>query len=140
MALVRYNPLNELRNVNNLFGRFFNDPMFNLEQTQWQPAVDVVREDDKIVINAELPGVKKDDISIDVTENVLTLKGEKKYENEVNEENYYRKERMTGSFERSFTLPEGVTSDQINAEYHDGILKVEIPKAEKEEPKQIKIK
>ncbi|MCK5312597.1 MAG: Hsp20/alpha crystallin family protein [Desulfobacteraceae bacterium] len=144
MTLVRYNPLNEVSLFRNNFGRFFNDSFFNSpvfpdQQKEWKPVVDIIKKDGKVIVTAELPGVNKEDISIDVNEDVLTLKGERKYENENKETDYYRKERITGSFSRSFVLPSGVSTEEIDAEYKDGILKIEIPEVQKEEAKQITI-
>ncbi len=144
MTLVRYNPLNEVSLFRNGFGRFFNDSFFNdssdaNQKKEWQPVVDIIKKDNKVIVTAELPGINKEDISIDVNDDVLTLKGERKYENEVKEADFYRKERVSGSFSRSFVLPAGVSTEEINAEYKDGILTLEIPEAKKEEVKQITI-
>ncbi len=147
MTLIRYNPLNEVSLFRNNFGRFFNDSFCTNQlasqktdqEKEWQPVVDIIKKDKKVIVTAELPGINKEDISIDVNEDVLTLKGERKYENEVKDADYYRKERFSGSFSRSFALPAGVSTEEINAEYKDGILTIEIPEAEKEEVKQIKI-
>ncbi len=147
MTLIRYNPLNEISLFRNNFGRFFNDSFCTNQlasqktdqEKEWQPIVDIIKKDKKVVVTAELPGINKEDISIDVNEDVLTLKGERKYENKVKEADFYRKERFSGSFSRSFVLPAGVSTEDINAEYKDGILTIEIPEAEKEEVKQITI-
>jgi len=147
MTLVRYNPLNEVSLFRNNFGRFFNDSFFTGhtidqkagQKKEWQPVVDIIKKDKKVIVTAELPGISKEDISIDVNEEVLTLKGERKYENEVKEADFYRKERISGSFSRSFVLPAGVSTEEINAEYKDGILTIKIPEAQKEEVKQITI-
>jgi HSP20 family protein len=144
MTLVRYNPLNEVSFFRNNLGKFFNDsffdgPALNDQKKEWKPVVDIIKKDGKVIVAAELPGVNKENISIDVNEDVLTLKGERKYENEEKDTDYYRRERFSGSFSRSFVLPSGVSTEEINAEYKDGILKIEIPEAKKEEAKQITI-
>ena len=139
MTLVRYNPLNEVSLFRNNFGKFFNDSFYTDQKKEWQPVVDIIKKNGKVIVTAELPGINKENISIDVNEDVLTLKGERKYEKEEKEADYYRKERVTGSFSRSFVLPSGVSTEEIIAEYKDGILKVEIPEAKKEEAKQITI-
>ena len=144
MTLVRYNPLNEVSLFKNNFGKFFNDTFFNDsnfsdQKQEWKPVVDIIKKDGKLIVAAELPGVNKENISIDVNKDVLTLKGERKYENEEKEADYYRRERVSGSFSRSFVLPSGVSTEEINAEYKDGILKIEIPEVQKEEAKQITI-
>ncbi|MCF8044949.1 MAG: Hsp20/alpha crystallin family protein [Desulfarculaceae bacterium] len=140
MSLVRYNPMNEIHPFHNTLGRLFNEPFFTDERTNWQPAVDIQKKNGKMLINAELPGVNKDDISIDLDGNVLTLKGEKKDEKEVNEENVYRRESFRGTFQRSFTVNENVNPDDINAHFKDGVLKIEIPHTEEENRRQIEVK
>jgi HSP20 family protein len=105
----------------------------------WLPAVDMFDDDDKIVIKAELPGMDKKDISVDIENRVLTLSGERNYDNEVKEDNYYRRERAYGRFKRAFNLPADVDSDQIKADFKDGVLRVEIPKPEEQKPKQITV-
>ena len=105
----------------------------------WKPVVDIYDDGDKIVVKAELPGVDKKDIDIALKERVLTLKGDRSYENEVKEASYYRKERIYGHFHRSFFLPEDVDPDKIKADFKDGVLKVEIPKTEERRPKKITV-
>jgi len=92
------------------------------------------------VINTELPGVNKDDVSIDIKDNVLTIKGVRNYEQKVKEENYYRRERCYGKFHRAFTLPDAVDPGSIEASYKDGVLKIKIPKAVESSSKKIEIK
>jgi HSP20 family protein len=123
----------------------FNEPFFRsgdddeLSMGTWSPAVDMFDDDDKIVIKAELPGMDKKEISVDIDNRVLTLSGERNYDNEVKEENYYRRERSTGRFKRAFNLPADVDADQIKADFKDGVLRVEIPKPEEQKPKQITV-
>jgi HSP20 family protein len=124
----------------------FNEPFFRsgseddeLHMGSGLPAVDMFDDDDKIVIKAELPGMDKKDISVDIENRVLTLSGERNYDNEVKEDNYYRRERAYGRFKRAFNLPADVDSDQIKADFKDGVLKVEIPKPEEQKPKQITV-
>jgi HSP20 family protein len=105
----------------------------------WSPVVDVYDNGDNIVIKAELPGVDKKNIEIDLKDHVLTLKGERSYENEVKEENYYRKERAFGKFHRSFSLLADVDTEKIKADFSDGVLKIDIPKPEEKKPKQITV-
>ena len=146
MTLVRWNPRREMTVFENHFNRFLNEPFFrlertgeNLKQNGLNPEVDIYEENGKIVINADLPGIEKKDISIDLHDRVLTIKGERLAEAEVEGKNYYRQERVYGSFQRSFSLAEDVVSEQIEAEFKDGVLKIEIPKPVKEEPKKITI-
>jgi HSP20 family protein len=105
----------------------------------WAPVVDIYETDEKMVIKAELPGLKKEDIDIEVRDNTLTLKGERKFEKEIKQENYHRVERAYGSFQRSFTLPSTVKQEAIEATFKDGILEISLPKAEEAKPKQVKI-
>ena len=146
MNLVRWNPFNEMVDLRNRMNRLFGDsllPAFegreDLSLSRWNPAVDIYEDDDAIVIKAELPGIDKDNITIDVKGRVLTLKGERNSENEVKEENFYRRERVYGKFERAFTLPAGIDPETVKADFKDGVLKIDLPKPEEEKPKQITI-
>jgi len=119
MNLVRWNPWREMSTLQHRLNHVFNEPLFRsggeedeLRMGSWYPAVDMYDDDDKIVIKAELPGMDKKDISVDIENRVLTLSGERSYDNEVKEENYYRRERATGRFKRAFNLPADVDSDQ----------------------------
>jgi HSP20 family protein len=110
-----------------------------LSMWNWKPAVDIYDNDRNIVIKAELPGMEKKDIILQVNGRVLTLKGEHSSENEVKEDKYHRRERSYGKFERVFTLPLEVDPDKITADYKDGVLKIDIPKPEEQKPKQITV-
>jgi HSP20 family protein len=132
--------------LRNHFSNFFSDPFFPAETAGdeaspkvWHPAVDIFEKDDKLVIKAELPGMDKKDISLDLQNGVLTLRGERKYENEVQEENFYRKEMSRGTFVRTFALPAEVDAEQVTADFKDGILTVEVPAPETRKPKQITV-
>jgi len=107
--------------------------------SDWNPMVDIYDKDDHIVLQAELPGVDKEHIEIDVKDRVLTLKGERFLDNTVEEDNYFRRERSFGKFERRFTLPVNVNPEGIKAAFKDGLLKVEIPKPVDSKPKQITV-
>ncbi len=146
MELVKWRPVGNLcrthNRMNSLFDDFFYPAMGRAEDRRpwnWHPAVDIFDNDTNIVIKAELPGIDKKDIAIDVKDRVLTLKGERSSDNEVKDEHYYRRERTYGKFERSFTLPEHVKVDDIKADYKDGVLRVDIPKPETQQPKQITV-
>jgi HSP20 family protein len=146
MELIRWNPMKSLFNVPSRFDTLFDSFFFPTRADSgkegiwsWNPTVDVYETDTAIVVKAELPGVDKEQIRVDVEGRILTLKGERKSENEAKEENYYRRERTYGSFERSFTLPAEVDSDSIKAEYKDGVLKIEVPKPEEKKPKHITV-
>ena len=109
------------------------------QEAGWSPAVDIYENKDSLIIKAELPGIEQDKIDVSVQGDLLTIKGERKKESEVKEENYYRLERVSGSFQRSFTLPANVDATKISAAYKGGILELKVPKAEEAKPKQIKI-
>ena len=104
------------------------------------PAVDLFEEKDDIVVKAELPGMDKDNIEVNLTDNMLTIKGEKKKENEVKEEKYYRCERSYGSFVRNIEIPKAVHVDKVKASFKNGILEVRVPKTEEAKSKEIKVK
>jgi len=110
-----------------------------LSRWNWNPVVDIYDNDENIVIKAELPGIDKKNIAIDLKEGVLTLKGERSSDNEVKEEKYHRRERIFGKFERVFRLSADVNPEKIKAEYKDGILEIQIPKPEEQKPKQITV-
>jgi HSP20 family protein len=146
MELIRWNPMREMFNFRRQMNHWFDDafsPMVGddakLSLWDWHPIVDVYDNDENIVIKAELPGIDKKDINIDVKDNVLTLKGERSYDNEVKKDKYYRRERSFGRFERAFQLPVDVDPEKISADYKDGILKINIPKPEVQKPKQITV-
>jgi len=107
--------------------------------TPWAPAVDIFETEHQLVVKADLPDVNPQDLDIRVENNILTIRGEGKFENEVNEENYLRVERSYGSFSRSFSLANSVKSDAIKADYQNGVLTLSIPKREEAKPKQIKV-
>jgi HSP20 family protein len=146
MNLVRWNPWREMNTFQNRFNHLLADSFFQPSRSEddlslgtWHPVVDMYDEDDRIIIKAELPGMEKKDISVDVKDQVLTLRGERKYDHEVKEEKYYRRERAYGKFQRAFSLPADVDSENIKAEFKDGLLKIEVPKPEKQKPKEIAI-
>ena len=146
MNLVRWNPLGEMTAMLNRINRMLNTPYWpagrmddDTGMGRWNPAVDLYEKDDHFVIKAELPGVNKKNIAIDLKDRVLTLSGERSYENEVKEENYFRRERSYGKFQRGFTLPADVDSDKIKAEFNDGLLQIEVPKPEEQKPKKVTI-
>ncbi len=145
MELVRFNPWNDVWNMTNRFNRIFGSTFAPARTADedcdcvWRPAVDIYEEENGVALKAELPGIDKNDISIDVKDRVLTLSGERSAENETEEKNYYRRERTYGKFQRVFTLPEGISADDITADFKDGVLKVHIPKVAVEEPKKITI-
>jgi HSP20 family protein len=107
--------------------------------TPWAPAVDIYETEHELVVKADLPDVNPQDLDIHVENNLLTIRGERKFENKVNEENYLRIERSYGSFSRTFSLANSVNSEAIKADYQNGVLTLSIPKREEAKPKQIKV-
>jgi len=136
---------NELDRIRNEIDRIFEDP-FSLATPStgffegWTPNVDVYEDKDKITVKAELPGMRKEDIHINVTGNTLTISGERKHEERKKEGETFREERFFGRFQRSITLPTAVDTTKIQATYKDGVLTIECPKAEEAKPKQIEVK
>ena len=138
MAIIRWDPFREMTSLQSKVNRL-SDSLWSGRQESWVPAVDVFDRQDAVVLKAELPGMRVDDIQIEVDDNVLTLKGERVFEEKVDEERYFRVERRHGTFQRSLALPQGVKADEIQATYEDGVLVVTVPKAEVEKPKRIPV-
>jgi len=128
------------REMDDLLNRFFGEMPLAERAWEWMPSVDIAETDGNITVKAELPGMDAKDIDIDVTGDVLTLRGEKKTEEEKKEDRYYCRERHYGSFQRSFRLPAGVQSDKVDAEFKNGILSINIPKSKEGKQKKIDIK
>ncbi len=146
MELIRWTPQRNAWRMHNRMNRILDDffaPALGtndeLTVRNWNPSADVYEEDTHYVIKAELPGVDKKDIHVDVENNVLILKGERTEDKELKEENYFRREMASGKFQRSFALPEGVDADNIKADYNDGVIKITIPKPETKQPKIIAV-
>lgn len=144
MNIIRYNPTSLFDSA---FGRIFDDlwarpasEVSDAAPVLFAPRVEVREDKDAIVLTAELPGVDKDGISVQLDDGVLTLSGEKKQESEVKENGFYRSERVYGQFKRSFTVPEAVDPDKINAEFQNGVLKLTLAKKPEAAPKQISVK
>ena len=142
-----FDPWKDFGSLQERINRMFDDTIRTLyptdgeelEKGTWAPAVDIYETNDSFVVSADLPGLNKDEIQIDLKDNTLTLKGEKKFEEKVSKDNYIRVERAYGSFVRSFTLPQNVDPEKIKAKYKEGVLEVTIPKREEAKPKQIKV-
>ncbi len=139
MAIIRWDPFREMTQVQSQFSKLV-DQVWGGRQESWLPAVDVFDTKNAVVLKAELAGMDPAGIEIEVEDNVLTIKGERKFEEKVDDQRYYRVERRFGSFQRSLALPQGVKPDEISANYEDGILTVTVPKAEEEKPKRIAVK
>jgi len=117
----------------------YDRPGEEVARGMWSPAVDMFEKNDHLVIKAELPGMGKKDINLDLKDGVLTLRGERKHENEVQNENFYRREMSYGKFVRTFRLPSDVDPEKIKAEFQNGLLTIEVPKPEQHKPKQITV-
>ena len=146
MSIVRYDPFRDLRTlqeeVNRLFStnltRAFGDE--GIGRGAWAPSVDIYENKDQLVLEAELPGMKQDDFDLSIENNVITLRGERKFEKTEESDNYHRVERSYGSFTRSFTLPQTVSAEGATAEYSNGVLRVTLPKREETKARRIEVK
>jgi len=125
--------------MNRLFSDFFGRAFQEQNLTTWAPAVDIYEGEHELVVKADLPDIKPEELDIRVENNILTIRGERKFEKKVDEKNYLRVERAYGSFARSFSLANTVNTEAIKAEYKDGVLTLSIPKREEAKPKQIKV-
>ena len=125
--------------VNRLFGNVLESSAEESNLTTWAPAVDIYETEHELVVKADLPEVDPKELDIRVENNLLTIRGERKFEKKVNEDNYLRVERAYGSFSRSFSLANSVNSEAIKADYLNGVLTLTIPKREEAKPKQIKV-
>ena len=142
MAITRWDPFREVaalqNRVNSLF-RDFNDGESSLTTTNFIPAVDIYEDEKRIVLKLEVSGIPEKDLDVTVENNTLVVKGERKFEKEEKEENFHRIERRYGSFSRAFTLPTTVETENIDAKYENGVLKLELKKKPEAQPKQIKV-
>ena len=146
MAMVRFDPFREMATLQDRVNRIFADAYNRRGEDDlnargsWVPAVDIFETDaHELVLKVELPDVAKEDISLQVENNTLTISGQKKMEREVKEEQYHRIERAYGAFSRSFTLPPTVDPGHIGAEYKNGVLTVKLPRREEAKPRQIQV-
>ena len=148
MAIVRWwDPMRDLSSIQEKMNQLFEDTLSRtrgreegLGTGMWTPAVDIYETAESVVVKAELPGLAREQVGIEVKDGVLTLKGERKVEKEVKEENYHRVERAYGTFLRSFSLPASVDQEKISATLKDGVLEVRLGKREQAKPKQIQVK
>ena len=125
--------------INRIFGDGLGRTGEESNLTPWAPAVDIYETENELVVKADLPDVNPEDLDIRVENNILTIRGERKFEKNVHEDNYLRIERAYGSFSRSFSLASSVNSESIQADYHNGVLTLSLPKREEAKPKQIKV-
>jgi len=145
MAIERWEPYRDAvtvqRDLNRLLRGFFSPVLGEGEVSTrtWAPPVDIYEDGDNLVLKAELPGLSPEDVQIRVEDNTLYLKGERKFEKEVKEQNYHRIERSYGTFTRTFSLPNSIDADKVAASFKDGVLTLTMPKKEEAKPKTIKI-
>lgn len=148
MSLVKWNPMREMMNFQDRFFNSFPEGFFGrfnrlLENSapasHWHPVVDIYETDSAVVLRAELPGISKKDVHLEVRDHTLVLTGERQQEEEVKGEHYYRVERSYGSFCRAFGLPSAVEADKVKASMKDGVLEITLPKAEEAKSRMISI-
>ena len=126
--------------INRLFNEAFDRTSEEGNLTSWAPAVDIYETEHNLVVKADLPDIKPEELDIRVENNILTIRGERKFEKKVDDNNYLRVERAYGSFSRSFSLANSVNTEAIQADYQNGVLTLSIPKREEAKPKQIKVR
>jgi HSP20 family protein len=145
MSLIKYDPFRELRSLQDEMNRLF---MINLPRSfsqeematgGWSPSVDIYESENEIVLEAELPGMKREDFEVSIENNVITLKGERRFEKKEEGDNYHRVERSYGSFTRSFSLPRTVSAEETTADFKNGVLRVSLPKREEAKSRKIEV-
>ena len=143
-TITRWDPFRGLTSLQDQVNRLFEGSLVQgrsgeADLASWAPAVDIYERKDELVAQVDLPGVQEKDIDVRLENNTLTIRGERKFEKDVNEDNYLRVERAYGSFTRTFSLPNTVKAEAIHADYKHGVLTVHMPKREESKPKQVKI-
>ena len=142
-SITRFEPFRGVSSLQDQINRLFNEAFDRSSDqgslTPWAPAVDIFETEQELVVKADLPEVKPEELDIRVENNILTIRGERKFEKKVTEDKYLRVERSYGSFSRSFSLANTVNTEAIKADYKDGVLTLSIPKREEAKPKQIKV-
>ncbi len=142
-TLTRFEPFRGVSTLQDQINRLFNGALDRTSDeanlTAWAPAVDIYETEHELVVKADIPEIKPEDLDIRVENNILTIRGERKFEKKVNEDSYLRVERSYGSFSRSFSLANTVNAEAIKADYKNGVLTLSIPKREEAKPKQIKV-
>jgi HSP20 family protein len=145
MAVVKWDPFRDLLSIQDRMNRLFEQTLSRsraeegMAPSTWTPAVDIYETPEAIMLQADLPGLRREDIDIQIQDNTLALRGERRFAKDVREENYLRIERAYGAFQRSFTLPATIQQENIRAVFRDGILELTLPKAEEAKPKKIAI-
>ncbi len=139
-AVVRWDPYRDITAIRDEMNRMFSRSIGETAGgSAWTPAMDIFDRQDAVELTAELPGLTADDIEIEIDDNVLTVKGERRFEDAVEDGRYYRLERAYGQFSRSVTLPQGVKADEISADFDGGVLRVRVPKADEVKPRRIAV-
>jgi len=145
MAVVKWDPLRDLLSIQDRMNRLFEQTLSRsrteegISASTWAPAVDIYETPETIVMKADLPGLTREDVEIEIRDDTLTIRGERRFAKDVQQENYLRIERAYGAFQRSFTLPTNVRQEQIRASFRDGVLELLLPKAEEAKSKKIAI-
>ncbi|MGA9630743.1 MAG: Hsp20/alpha crystallin family protein [Candidatus Acidiferrales bacterium] len=144
MSITRWDPFQNLAALQDQVNRLLEAPLAgrraeNSNLTAWAPAVDIYETENELVIKADLPDIDEKDLDVRVENNMLAIRGERKFEQKVKEDNYLRIERTYGSFSRSFSLPTTVNTESIHAEYKNGVLTVQLPKRAESKPRQVKV-
>lgn len=144
MSMARWDPFRELETLRENVNRLFSESMGGQRREHpaarvWAPPVDVIEDEGSIIVRVDLPGMKREDIDIELSDGTLTIRGERKFDTEENKENYARVERVYGQFQRAFTIGVPVDSTGVKAGYKDGVLEVTIPKAEEVKPKKVEV-
>ncbi|MDX6555537.1 MAG: hypothetical protein QOD86_1732 [Miltoncostaeaceae bacterium] len=137
-TMVRFDPYRELTSLRDEMGRLFSRT-FGEGASAWTPALDVIESKEAIVLKLDLPGMRADEVDIEVHDGVLTVKGERRFEDTVQEGQFHRLERSYGHFQRSLTLPKAVKADEITATFEDGVLEIRVPKADEVKPRRITV-
>jgi HSP20 family protein len=145
MAIIRWDPFRDIVTLRDKMNRLFEDAVTHrgedkdLISSSWAPAVDIYEDENQLVLSAEVPGIEEKDVEIKIEDSTLIIQGERKMEKETKEENYHRIERAYGSFYRSFTLPNYIDQEKIQAEHENGVLKITMPKKPELKPRKVRI-
>jgi len=146
MSIGRYDPFRDLRTLQQEVNRLFTGNVAQgfegegIARGSWSPSVDIYENKDQIVVEAELPGMNRDDFDLSIENNIITLRGERRFEKDEETDNYHRVERAYGSFTRSFTMPNTVSAEGATADYRNGVLRVTLPKREDTRARRIEVK
>lgn len=143
--MIKYDPFRDLKGLQDEMNRLFTSSFprsFNQEDIArgaWTPSVDIYEGQNQLILEAELPGMKAEDVDVSIENNIITIKGERKFEKRDETDNYHRVERSYGNFSRSFTLPRTVVGDEAAADFHNGVLRITLPKREESKSRKINI-